>query len=108
MKTQSSLWLEKVGDLVNRKPGFVIVVYTLIYFALTLATAVLKPFWYDELFTQVVATRGSFAEILRVLQQGWDLQPPFYYLLVRAGHALVDSELGFRLPSVVGLWLGSL
>ena len=87
--------------MVNRKPGLVIAFYTLTYFALTFPTAALKPFWYDELYTHVVATRSSFAEMLRVLWQGWDLQPPLYYLLVRAGRALTDSELGFRLPSVV-------
>ncbi len=108
MKTHASSWLERVGDFVNRKPAFVVVFYTLIYFALTLPTAALKPFWYDELFTWAVATRSSVAEVLAVLRQGWDLQPPFYFLLVRAGRALADSELGIRLPSVVGLWLGSL
>src|SRR5438046_272158 len=80
--------------LVNRKLSFVIVIYTIIYFALTLTTAALKPFWYDELFTWVIATRSSLAEMLRALQQGWDLQPPLYYLLVRAGRALAESELG--------------
>src|SRR5258707_8654880 len=108
MKTPPSPWLEKVGNLVNRKPGFGIVFYTLISFALTLQAAALKPLWYDELFTRVIATRSTLAELLRALQQAWDLQPPLYYLLARAGHALADSELGLRLPSVVGLWLGSL
>jgi hypothetical protein len=108
MKTLASSWPEKVGDMVNRKPGYVVVFYTVIYFALTLPTAARKPFWYDELFTWATATRDSFAEVLGVLRQGWDLQPPLYFLLVRAGRALADSELGFRLPSVVGLWLGSL
>ncbi len=108
MKTPPSPWLEKVGNFVNRNPAFVIVFYTLIYFALTLQAAALKPLWYDELFTRVIATRSTLAELLRALQQAWDLQPPLYYLLARAGHALADSELGLRLPSVVGLWLGSL
>src|SRR5262249_37810657 len=79
-----------------------------IYFALTIPAAALKPFWYDELFTRVIATRSTMADLFRALQQAWDLQPPLYYLLVRAGRALADSELGLRLPSVIGLWLGSL
>src|SRR5260370_27348980 len=105
MKTQASAWLNQLGDFANRKPGLVVVFYRLIYFALTLIAAARKPFWYDELFTWVIATRSSFSEILRVLRQGWDLQPPLYYMLVRASRAVSDSELGFRLPSVVGLWL---
>src|SRR5258708_22045758 len=108
MKTQTSAWLNKLGDFVIRKPGLVIVFYTLIYFALTLTTAALKPFWYDELFTRVIATQSSVSEVMRVLGQGWDQQPPLYYLLVRAGRTVADSEVGFRLPSVAGLWLGSL
>ena len=103
MKMQLSRWLKNVGEMVNRSPGLVIVFYTLIYFSLTLPTAARKPFWYDEIFTWVIATRGSFAEVLRVLQQGWDPQPPLYHLLVRVGRAVVDSELGLRLPSVAGL-----
>src|SRR5262245_61016510 len=108
MKTPPSPWLEKFGGLLNRKPGVVIAVYTLIYFALTIPAAALKPFWYDELFTRVIAARSSIAELLRTLRLGWDLQPPLYYLLVRASHTLAGSELGLRMPSVIGLWLGSL
>ena len=51
MTTQSSPWLAKVGEMVNGKPGLVIACYTLIYCALTLPSAALKPFWYDEVFT---------------------------------------------------------
>lgn len=108
MEEQTNSGLEKLGDFLNRRPGFIIVFYTAAYFALTIPSAALKPFWYDELFTWATATRTSFAEVLNVLRQGWDLQPPFYFLLERGGRALADSELGFRMPSLAGTWLGSL
>jgi hypothetical protein len=68
-----------------------------------LVYARVKPFWVDELLTQVVCRQGSLWAIWKALSQGVDGQPPFFYLVERSAAGLIrDDYIGYRLLSVLG------
>lgn len=63
-----------------------------------------KPFWYDEICTFIVARQSSISAIWKALARGADSHPPPFYLVERAGAALVrNPEIGLRLPAIVGI-----
>ncbi|MCL6545395.1 MAG: glycosyltransferase family 39 protein [Bryobacteraceae bacterium] len=62
-----------------------------------------KPFWFDELFTVLMAGLPSMAKVREVLAAGADAMPLFYYWLEKqAGTLPLDPHVAFRLPSVAG------
>lgn len=69
----------------------------------TLAYATVKPFWIDEVLTQTISRVGNFSAIVKVLHEGIDGQPPFYYLIERiAGSLFNGTDLAYRIPSILG------
>ena len=70
--------------------------------SLTLASR--APLWFDELLVREISRQGSLSAIWKVLKTGFDGQPPLFYLIERAAVSLVLSEqIGYRLPSILGL-----
>lgn len=64
--------------------------------------AIAKPFYIDELFTLMISRLPSAAEIWRVLGQGPDGQPPFFYLVEHVARQLIpDDHLGYRALSIL-------
>lgn len=69
----------------------------------TVAYATTKPFWIDEVLTQMVSRLGDLRSIVNSLNQGVDGQPPLFYLMERGVASLLhDSDLGYRLLSIIG------
>jgi hypothetical protein len=63
--------------------------------------AAIRPFWYDELGTVIVAKQGRLATIWEVLRQGVDSNSPIYDLIERLiGNSLRNEQLSYRLPSI--------
>ena len=80
-------------------------IWILIAYAIvrSLVAAASKPFWYDEVFTVIVARQPSLSAIWRVLAQPADSQVPPFYLVERTAAALLHNpQIGFRLPSILG------
>jgi hypothetical protein len=68
-----------------------------------------RPLWHDELFTQYVASASVKDGLWNVLSTGVDLNPPVYYLCVRATAALLGyGSVSTRLPSTLGFLMASL
>jgi hypothetical protein len=66
------------------------------------------PEGYDEAFTTNIARTERIGDIWMALERGTDLNPPLYYLAVRAmDRALGKTRLALRLPSVLGYVLMS-
>ncbi len=77
--------------------------FAVIYAVSTVWRAVVKPFWYDELFTYYLVRLGSLGRISEANASGVDLNPPLLYLATMAGQGLLGvGELGTRLPAIVG------
>jgi hypothetical protein len=73
---------------------------------LVLHQAARKPFWYDELFTVLVCSRGSASTIWHLLRTGIDNNPlPFYLLTNLVRHLSSRPEIAFRLPAAFGISL---
>ena len=70
----------------------------------SLTASFLAPLWFDELLMREVSRQGSFAGIWKALSAGLDTQPPLFYMIERGAAWLVPNEqIGYRLPSVLGL-----
>lgn len=70
----------------------------------SLIVGFLRPLWFDELLMRTVCRQGSLAGIWKALSAGLDGQPPLFYEIERAAAWLVPNEqIGYRLPSVLGL-----
>lgn len=83
-----------------------VTVFSIIYFVAVLARAVLRPLWYDEIFTVYIARLNGPVSVWNALRDGVDLNPPLYYWLVQVVHLLVPNEaLAARLPSAIGFWM---
>ncbi len=69
--------------------------------------AAVRPLWFDEVFTVRLARVASVRELLRLLANGADLNPPLSYLAVRASVSLFGETLwAVRLPSLAGGLVG--
>jgi len=74
-----------------------------IFLAGTIARARSTPFWFDEIFTYHIANVTGMSDVWHALASGVDLNPPLYYVLVRAAaRVLGPGELATRLPAVGG------
>lgn len=75
----------------------------LILVATASAMAACKPLWFDELLTLNIARLATLGAIPTALADGADVQPLLGYLLTRASlKVLGETEIGLRLPSLVG------
>jgi hypothetical protein len=77
--------------------------FAAVFLAGMVGRALVKPLWHDEIFTLYLATRTTVDGLWAALAGGVDLNPPLYYLAVRACAAVVGAgALADRLPSLVG------
>jgi len=74
-----------------------------VYAALrNLAQATIKPLWFDELLTQVMARQPGLSALWRALKTAADGNPPPFYLIERVVAALpINEHIAYRLPSIL-------
>lgn len=64
--------------------------------------AALRPLWFDEVFTAILATKPLLTDVLTALRDGVDTSGPLYYVLLRAiGPVADDPHVALRLPSLL-------
>ena len=71
--------------------------------ARAVVASISKPLWFDEILTVAVARQPTLGLMWRALRGGVDMQPPLFYLIERAAAKVPNAQIGFRLPSVLGL-----
>ena len=65
--------------------------------------AVMRPFWYDEVFTVIVVRLESLMRVWEALMAAVDMNPPSYHVILRLALGFIaDEHLAYRLPSIVG------
>jgi hypothetical protein len=75
-------------------------------FIRSIAAAAIKPFFFDELITLVVAAQPNATDIWKSLAQSVDSHPPLFYLLERVTLQLVTNKhIALRLLPIVGFSL---
>lgn len=68
--------------------------------------AATRPLVIDECFTLYIATMPTIRELLDLLWQGPDAQPPLFHLVTRFFISIFgESELTLRLPAMLGFWV---
>jgi hypothetical protein len=87
-----------------------IITLLLIYVAIaSLLQAMNRAFWFDEVFTVVIARLGSMSDVWQALASAGDTSPPGFYVLQRFLSGLVGNEqIGYRLISILSVPLTSL
>ena len=83
------------------------VLFLLFYSAVrSILKAAIRPFWFDELLTWIVARQPNLSSLWRSLAQAADGQPPPYYVLERIFSKLASNDqIAFRLPSILAFCL---
>jgi hypothetical protein len=83
--------------------------FSVFYFALTIAVAQRKPLWLDEILTYHLARLPSVSTIWAALSDGPDNSPPLNLLAVHAVYQVAgEGPVATRLPSILGVWVMSL
>jgi hypothetical protein len=96
-----------IEDHIDRAPGRVFVLLSLVFFAAVFTLSSMKLMWLDELITLHIAKHGGPAAIWDALKHGADPNPPVTHLLVHYSRAIFgDHEWAYRLPAAVGYWIG--
>jgi len=98
--------LDRVATQLENQPVLLFSLMTLFYLVFV-AMEITKGFWFDELFTYYISSQLT---VTKMLEANWhlDLNPPLSYFIVRGSQAMFgETELGTRLPSVIGFWIGS-
>jgi hypothetical protein len=94
------------AQTIDKRPFWLLVLYSLCYFTLTCWLATQKLLDNDELFTYYIAQRPTFHDVWNALATGAEQLPPFFYILTRATFACFGvSHLSIRLPQIIGFWL---
>ncbi len=89
-----------------RRSASIIAIFTLFYIPYVCARAALKPLWFDELSTLLVARLGSVSEIMHALGSGVDAQPPLLFILSHWTLQIGGNELICgRIPGMIGFLL---
>lgn len=84
---------------------FLLLAFSILYFADVLLRAWEKYFWYDEIYT-VYISRLSVSGISQALKRAVDLNPPLFYWLTKASEAITgENQITVRLPEVIGFWI---
>lgn len=96
-------------ERIDHAPGRVFLLLTIVYLAAVAALSHVKLLWLDELITLHIAQHGGPAAIWDALKHGADPNPPITHLLVHFSRAVFgDHTLAYRLPAVIGYWIGTL
>lgn len=70
--------------------------------ARNLVEATIKPFWFDEILTEVVSREPGIAALWRTLKTAVDGNPPLFYLVERtSSHFAANGLIAYRLPSIL-------
>jgi len=83
------------------------VLFLLVYSVIrNILMAAVRPFWFDELCTWIVARQPKVASIWHALKRAADSQPPPYYILERLFDKLIANDhIAFRMPSILAFCL---
>lgn len=93
--------LDVVDTTVSRCAVYVFCVVLICVAYRSYVGSLTKPFWYDEIFSIIVATQPSWHAMKEAMVG--DGNPPLYALLIRAlMHLSRESRFLIRLPSLVG------
>lgn len=97
---------DRIERIISVRRFLILAIFSIAYFASTCYLAQRRLFWFDEIFTIAVSHLPSVATIWSACQGGADLNPPLFYLLTGWSQELFGmTELGARVPEIIGFWV---
>jgi hypothetical protein len=97
---------DRVAETLARYSYVVLALASAGYFAITCYRAHRRLFWFDEIFTFYIARLPNLGAIWEACTHGVDFNPPLLYLLTKWSQSLFGpTELGTRMPEIVGFWI---
>jgi 4-amino-4-deoxy-L-arabinose transferase-like glycosyltransferase len=97
-----------IANGIASRPRVAITLISILYFAVTLALAHVKPFWNDELYTFHIARLPGMRSVWDALLTGVEQLPPLFYAITKASIGIFGyTHIGMRLPEILGFWLMS-
>src|SRR5438270_11987583 len=93
-------------DYFEKYSRWVVMGFSVLYWAATHHIASTKPLWNDEIITRYLVAL-PVRELLRALAAGTDGQTPLFFLVTRLTGSS-GSPLGLRLPEMIGIWAAAL
>ena len=100
--------LSATANRIASRPHLAITLISILYFAVTLGLAHVKPLWNDELFTFYIARRPGMRGVWDALLTGAEQLPPLFYAITKASAGIFGyTHTGLRLPEILGFWLMS-
>jgi hypothetical protein len=97
---------DRLTALLTRYQSLFLTLATIAYFAETCYRAHRRMFWYDEIFTFYISRLPDVRSMWTACLHGADFNPPLFYLLTHWSQNLFGAtELGTRMPEIVGFWI---
>src|SRR4051812_36013399 len=85
---------------------FLLIGFSVIYFADVWLRASEKYFWTDEITTIYLCRLPNFSSLWEALRRGMDFNPPLFYMLTNASQAIFGEGLvSTRLPQIIAFWI---
>lgn len=107
--TRIAQFAEKISDALTSNRIWVLLVYSVVYIAITCSLAAVKLLWNDELFTLYFCKISSLSGTWSALLTGADQIPPLFIFFTRASIAIFgENDVGIRLPEILGFLVMSL
>lgn len=98
--------LDYIAHLLHAQQYLFLTLASVIYFLLTCYRAQRRLFWFDEIFTVGISQLPDMESIWSACKSGADFHPPLFYLLTRWSQNLFGAtELGTRIPEIIGFWV---
>ncbi len=90
----------------RRATTFLLLCFSVFYFADICLRASGKYFWFDELVTVYLCRLPSIGATYRAALLGADYNPPLFHILTRLAEGVFGEGLvATRLPSIAGVWV---
>lgn len=100
------LLLDRLNRGLDRLGYWLLLPFSIYYFAVTVQFAAGKLFWYDEIFTVHLATLPGLGDIWAALATGLEQLPPLTHITVRWSQTSFGmGHVASRLPMIVAFWV---
>lgn len=98
--------LDRLNRGLDRLGYWLLLPFSIYYFAVTVRFAAGKLFWYDEIFTVRLATLPGLGDIWAALATGLEQLPPLTHIMVRWSQTSFGmGHVASRLPMIVAFWV---
>src|SRR5262245_25799778 len=102
------LELSEFAAFLEEKPSFILVAFSIIYFAGTLTAAIHRHLWADEIVSLYISTQPAMSGVWTSLLNAVDGNPPLYYVMIRPFALAWEGDIAIRLPSLIGFWVAAI